>query len=135
MEFRTFVEAGRVALIDKGKDYGKLVVIVDVLDQNKCLVDGPCTGVKRQLMPYKHLQLTTIKIPVKRGSKPSIVKRHFENEKVAETFASSAWGKKLEVRNKRAALSDYDRFKVMVLRKKRSSLLNKEFKSLKKAEA
>jgi ribosomal protein L14E/L6E/L27E len=29
------VEIGRVALVNYGKDYGKLVVIVDVIDQNR----------------------------------------------------------------------------------------------------
>lgn len=29
------MEIGRVALVNYGKDYGKLVVIVDVIDQNR----------------------------------------------------------------------------------------------------
>ncbi|PHT80418.1 hypothetical protein T459_18470 [Capsicum annuum] len=35
MPFKRFVEIGRVALVNYGKDYGKLVVIVDVIDQNR----------------------------------------------------------------------------------------------------
>ncbi|OWK05199.1 hypothetical protein Celaphus_00002496, partial [Cervus elaphus hippelaphus] len=37
---------------------GKLVVIVDVSNQNRTLVDGPCTQVRRQAMPFKCMQLT-----------------------------------------------------------------------------
>ena len=33
--FKRYVEIGRVALVNYGKDYGRLVVIVDVLDQNR----------------------------------------------------------------------------------------------------
>lgn len=33
--FKRFVEIGRVALVNYGKDYGRLVVIVDVVDQNR----------------------------------------------------------------------------------------------------
>ena len=33
--FKRYVEIGRVALINYGKEYGKLVVIVDVIDQNR----------------------------------------------------------------------------------------------------
>ena len=33
--FKRFVEIGRVALVNYGKDYGKLVVIVDVIDQTR----------------------------------------------------------------------------------------------------
>ncbi|PQQ17246.1 putative 60S ribosomal protein L14 [Prunus yedoensis var. nudiflora] len=38
MPFKRYVEIGRVALVNYGEDYGKLVVIVDVLDQNRALV-------------------------------------------------------------------------------------------------
>ena len=33
--FKRFVEIGRVALVNYGKEYGRLVVIVDVVDQNR----------------------------------------------------------------------------------------------------
>lgn len=33
--FKRYVEIGRVALVNYGNDYGKLVVIVDVIDQNR----------------------------------------------------------------------------------------------------
>lgn len=35
MPFKRYVEIGRVALINYGADYGKLVVITDVVDQNR----------------------------------------------------------------------------------------------------
>ncbi|KAL5998733.1 hypothetical protein ACLOJK_009678 [Asimina triloba] len=38
MPFKRYVEIGRVALVNYGKDYGKLVVIVDVIDQNRLVV-------------------------------------------------------------------------------------------------
>ena len=33
MPFTRLVEVGRVAMVNYGKDYGKLVVIVDIIDQ------------------------------------------------------------------------------------------------------
>ncbi|KAJ0970128.1 hypothetical protein J5N97_023005 [Dioscorea zingiberensis] len=33
--FKRYVEIGRVALVNYGKDYGKLVVIVNVVNQNR----------------------------------------------------------------------------------------------------
>lgn len=33
--FKRFVEVGRVALVNYGKEYGRLVVIVDIIDQNR----------------------------------------------------------------------------------------------------
>ncbi|PKA52094.1 putative 60S ribosomal protein L14 [Apostasia shenzhenica] len=35
MAFKRYVEIGRVALVNYGKEYGRLVVIVDVIDQNR----------------------------------------------------------------------------------------------------
>ncbi|RZB69107.1 putative 60S ribosomal protein L14, partial [Glycine soja] len=52
MPFKRYVKIGRVAQINYGKEYGRLIVIVDVIDQNKvtpppppkissCFVDNP----------------------------------------------------------------------------------------------
>jgi hypothetical protein len=38
MPFSRYVEIGRVALVSYGAEYGKLVVIVDVVDQNRVSV-------------------------------------------------------------------------------------------------
>ncbi len=35
MPFKRHVEIGRVALVNYGEDYGKLLVISDILDQNR----------------------------------------------------------------------------------------------------
>ncbi|KAF5178423.1 60S ribosomal protein L14, partial [Thalictrum thalictroides] len=61
------VEIGRVGLVNYGKDYGKLVVIVDVIDQNRALVDAP--DMVRSQMNFKRLSLTDIKIDIGRVPK------------------------------------------------------------------
>lgn len=35
MPFKRYVEIGRVAMVNYGAEYGKLVVISDVVDQNR----------------------------------------------------------------------------------------------------
>lgn len=35
MPFKRYVEIGRVGLVNFGEEYGKLVVITDVVDQNR----------------------------------------------------------------------------------------------------
>ena len=65
MSFKRYVELGRVCLINYGEEAGKLCTIVDVIDNNRVLVDGPDTGVKRQPINLKRIQLTDIKIPAK----------------------------------------------------------------------
>ena len=49
---RRVVETGRVCLCNYGKFCGKLVVIVNVIDGRRVLVDGPVknSGIKRQVL-------------------------------------------------------------------------------------
>ncbi len=49
---RRLVETGRVALCNYGKFCGKLVVIINVIDGRRVLVDGPSekSGIKRQVL-------------------------------------------------------------------------------------
>ncbi|KAG9355721.1 hypothetical protein JZ751_000559 [Albula glossodonta] len=101
--FKRYVEIGRVAYVSFGPHAGKLVAIVDVIDQNRALVDGPCTGVKRQSMPF--------------NARQKFVRRAWEKAQVNEKWAETSWAKKIEARQKRAKMSDFDRFKVMKAKK------------------
>jgi large subunit ribosomal protein L14e len=66
MPYKRFVEIGRVVLISYGPDTGKLCTIVNVLDHNRVLVDGPepITGVHRHELNIKRIMLTDIVVPV-----------------------------------------------------------------------
>jgi len=67
MGFTRFVEIGRVGLISYGPDTGKLCTIVNVIDHNRVLVDGPeaMTGVRRHELNLKRLMLTDLKVSAK----------------------------------------------------------------------
>ncbi|GJM85561.1 hypothetical protein PR202_ga02022 [Eleusine coracana subsp. coracana] len=95
MPFKRFVEIGRVALVNYGKDYGRLVVIVDVVDQNRALVDAP--DMVRCQMNFKRLSLTDIKIDIKRVPKKSTLIKAMEEADVKGKWENSSWGKKLIV--------------------------------------
>ena len=56
MGFTKFVEIGRVAQVCRGQLEGKLVVIVDVMNLNRVLVEGE--SVPRTVIPIRHLSLT-----------------------------------------------------------------------------
>ncbi|GJM85563.1 hypothetical protein PR202_ga02024 [Eleusine coracana subsp. coracana] len=124
MPFKRFVEIGRVALVNYGKDYGRLVVIVDVVDQNRV-----CQ------MNFKRLSLTDIKIDIKRVPKKSTLIKAMEEADVKGKWENSSWGKKLIVQKRRAALNDFDRFKVMLAKIKRGGAVRQELAKLKKATA
>lgn len=131
MTFTRFVQAGRVALVNFGPDLNKLVVIVDMLDQNRVLVEGPSTGVKRQVMNVKRLSLTSILLPdIERGAKADVIKSAYEAADADKVFAASSWGRKLDSKAKRANLCDFGRFKVMVARQKKSKAIAAELEKL-----
>ncbi|CAM6113547.1 unnamed protein product [Calypogeia fissa] len=130
MPFRRYVEIGRVALVNYGPQYGKLVVIVDVIDQNRALVDSP--DIVRTQVNFKRLSLTDIKIDIARNPKKKELKAAIDTADVAGKWEKSSWGRKLIVQKKRASLNDFDRFKVMVARIKRGAIIKKELSKLRK---
>lgn len=130
MPFRRYVEIGRVALVNYGPQYGKLVVIVDFIDQNRALIDSP--DIVRTQINFKRLSLTDIKIEIPRNPKKKALKDAIDAADVYSKWENSSWGRKLIVQKKRAVLNDFDRFKVMVARIKRSSIIKRELSKLKK---
>ncbi|KAH9764302.1 Ribosomal L14e domain-containing protein [Citrus sinensis] len=138
MPFKRYVEIGRVALVNYGKEYGRLVVIVDVLDQNRALVDAP--DMVRGQMNFKRLSLTDIKIDIPRVPKKKTLidameKAGRDSVYVKNKWESSSWGRKLIVQKKRASLNDFDRFKLMLAKIKKGGLVRQELAKLKKENA
>ena len=133
MVFRRFVEVGRVIVINYGPLTGKLAVIVDILTTTKVLVQGLKGGVRRQELSLRRVTLTDDKIDIKRGAKRDEVLKAIEAYKLEEKFKKSTFAKKVELRQKRANLTDFDRFKVMRLRQKRAVLRHLATKGIKNA--
>jgi hypothetical protein len=46
-----------------------------------------------------------------------------QEQGVLEKWTGSAWAKKIENKKKRAALTDFDRFKVMIAKKQKSQIV------------
>merc|ERR1711959_370031 len=130
MGFTRFIQNGRVCLVNYGDNAGKLAVVVDVIDQNRCLVYGPTSGVARQVIGYKRLSLTDIKIDIGRGAKAKTVDAVYAKENVDTQWANTAWGKKLAARKAKASANDFDRFKGMVSHKKKMVAIRKKLKYL-----
>ena len=129
MVFRRFVEVGRVIIVNYGPLVGKLAVIVDILTTTKALIQGLKGGIKRQEISLRRVTLTDYKLDIKRGAKTAEVYKAIDDYKLEEKFKKSTYAKKQEQRCKRANLTDFDRFKVMRLRQKRSVLRHKATKN------
>lgn len=50
-------------------------------------------------------------------------------------FAQSSWGKKLESRQKKASMNDFERYKAAVAKSKKSRAVRTAFNKLKKQQA
>ncbi|KAF1997675.1 hypothetical protein P154DRAFT_440526 [Amniculicola lignicola CBS 123094] len=114
------VEVGRVVLFASGPYSGKLATIVEIIDHKRVLVDGPSKDafVPRHSSPLAILSLTPIVIPkLPRAAGNGAVKSLWEEANVEETFNGSSWAKSRAQISKRRQLTDFERFKVMKLRK------------------
>lgn len=124
------MEVGRVVLINYGPESGKLAVVVDIVDQNKCFVDGPSSGVARQVVPYSRISLTDFTIDIERNAKQKDVSEKWAEADVQGKWDKSSWAKKLASKKRRAELNDFDRFKVMVARKQKAEIINKKLEAM-----
>ena len=114
------MQVGRVARVNYGPENGKLATIVDILSDKRVLVDGE--NIQRQVIPVSRLQLTKQVIGVKRGARSGKVRGIIKKEKVANKFAESSLGKAFARQARRESLTDFERHKVLVLRRKLAKL-------------
>ena len=128
MVFKRYMEVGRVVFINYGPDSGKLATVIDIVDQNKCLIDGPedITGVSRQVIPYTRISLTDYTVAIQQNARQKTLKKAWAEADVLTKWEASSWAKKLAAKKKRASLSDFDRFKVMVAKKQKTEIIAKK---------
>merc|ERR1712029_466735 len=95
------VERGRVVLFKKGQYAGKLAAIAQIIDHRRVLVEGFSSDASKVLLGVGHTALQKL----------------WNNEKVEEKWANSKTAKTSAQLMRRRQLNDFERFKVMVLRK------------------
>ncbi|KAL6705508.1 hypothetical protein ACN47E_006624 [Coniothyrium glycines] len=124
------VEVGRVVLFNEGQYEGRLATIIEIIDHKRVLVDGPSekAPVPRHEVALAKLSLTPIVIPkLPRAAGRGYVSKLWEDAKVQNKFDQSAWAKKRAALTKRRELNDFERFKVMKLRKQARFEVQKTF--------
>ncbi|KAB2103434.1 hypothetical protein AG0111_0g8242 [Alternaria gaisen] len=124
------VEVGRVVLFNEGPFEGRLAAIVEIIDHKRVLIDGPSekAPIPRQEVALAKLSLTPIVIPkLPRASGVGHVAKKWEEHKVQQKFDESAWAKKRAAMQKRRGLNDFERFKVMKMRKQARFEVQKTF--------
>merc|ERR1719219_1437477 len=84
------------------------------------------------MIPVKRLSLTDFTCKLARGAREKSLKTALEKEEIMKKWAETAWAKKLAAKEVRAKMTDFDRFKLMVARKKRAAEVKKTIKKSKK---
>lgn len=110
--------------MQKGDHKGSVAVIVEIIDHNRALVDCPSTGVPRQVVSYKNMNLTDFvveKLP--RGAGSKTVQKKFDAQGLLQKWQETSEAKMAAKQQIRANLGDFDRFKVMFLQKKRTRII------------
>ncbi|KAI7787496.1 50S ribosomal protein L14e [Diaporthe eres] len=118
------VEVGRVVLIQDGPSAGRLATIVEIIDHKRALVDGPASdaalAVPRQAVSFSNVLLSDLVVAnLPRGARTPTVKKFWEKAEIDSKWKASNWAKTKAQQAKRSALTDFDRFKVLRLKKQR----------------
>jgi len=130
--FSKFVEIGRVVFIAHGKHKGKLATIVDIIDQNRALIDGPCTNVTRQAYLLKRLHLTRFRLKFPHSCRSKVIRKVWEKNEVSKKWSETKWAKRLERRKLKSGLTDFERYKLRKLKQVRNRIVLREFFRLRK---
>jgi len=121
--FKRYVEIGRVVLISYGPDAGKLATVIDVIDQNRVLLDGPqkLTGVHRHEINIKRIALTDMKVEAKHNATHKQLVRLWEEGDILGKYEATDIAKKRKGRAARSKATDFERFEIMLARKERAA--------------
>merc|ERR1719387_3504900 len=77
------------------------------------------------MMPVKRLSLTDLTCKIPRGAREKTLKKSLSEGEVMKKWSETAWAKKLAAKKVRAEMTDFDRFKLMVAKKKRAAAVKK----------
>eukprot|EP01016_Furgasonia_blochmanni_P043796 TRINITY_DN5_c0_g1_i1.p1 TRINITY_DN5_c0_g1~~TRINITY_DN5_c0_g1_i1.p1 ORF type:complete len:325 (+),score=90.07 TRINITY_DN5_c0_g1_i1:82-975(+) len=132
MPFRHLAQVGRVVQVNYGKDYGKIGVIVDLIDVNRALVENPETGLERQVIPFSRLTTTRFLIPMCRGLRSGQIKKTIAKFDLTKKWSATNAAKRAASLQRRRTLNDFERFRVQVLRQGLARTSRKQARAIRK---
>merc|ERR1711977_740544 len=108
------IEIGRMVMVNYGPLYGRIYCVVDIVDQNRVLVDAP--GETRHLMPLSRLTPTRLKIDIHRMANKKLLSAKMFSTDIVNKLSSDTHGKKIRARERDSAMTDFLRFKNHIFR-------------------
>ena len=79
-------------------------------------MDGPCSDVKRQAISFNKLSLTDFTIKISRSAREKQVRKMYEASNIGTKWEQTAWARRIMKKIKRRKLTDFDRYKLKVLK-------------------
>lgn len=135
MNQEIMMEIGRVVYINYGSLVGKIAVVVELVNKNRVIVSAPGMGVPRTLISNRRLELTKFRVPnVAFGIKEGELKKQIDAFGLQKRFNETARGQKILKQQRRANLTDFERFKVLVLKRKLAKVSRTQINKLKKSK-
>jgi len=135
---KNFVEIGRIAVINSGPSKGKFCVIVNIVDHRRVLIDAPRvkgsnneTDVKRQTYPTRHLRLTRFKLRLRHDENHDVISKMWNDSKVTEKVLNTRYVRRQLNSQKKANLTDFERFKLYKVKQRVNKLLKPKMRALK----
>merc|ERR1711994_621836 len=77
--------------------------------------------VPRQEFPIKDLHLTSLKAKFPFSARSRVVSKAWKSEDISGKWAASSWAKRMQAKNRRSSLNDFDRFKLMKAKSARNN--------------
>ena len=108
------LELGKIVLVTYGPKMGKIGMVIDIIDEKRCIIDGPCG---RQVINLKRIEVTNIKVNVKNKMTSKDVYLKFSQTNVLKKWYNTFKGKKVLKSKEKFFFTDFDSFKFMVGKK------------------
>merc|ERR1712151_502810 len=127
MVYSKHIEIGGIVYSEKAK---KPAAIVNVISLKRLLVDDGSCG--RFEVNAKNIRLTDLKVKISWGARPGTVKKAWAAANMTEAYAGTDMAKAAATKQRRANLTDFERYKLMRLKQARNRIVNQEVGKLRK---
>lgn len=126
MPYTQFVEIGRVSLVSFGPNADQPVVIVDIIDDKRVVVDYVNGEKAREVIPVRRLKLTDLVTKIDRGAAPENVSEALNRDHILDKWNNTLWAKRIASRQAKIQMNDFQRFKYAALNARRRELIKAE---------
>jgi len=124
------IEVGRICVIVFGRHYRRLVIIVDMIDKNRVLVDGlngVLSRVQRISMPIRWLETTKFRLlNLPRDTTKDQLKGLITKTNVVNEWRNSTTGRRHECIKRKERLNDFGRWKLYFVKGQFKKAVQKE---------